>query len=655
MIELERGMFLVQTVDDLRVVVSALAGRETGFLDLETTSRNPKLKSVNPWHNCWIAGFAITAGVDEDIPTFYIPVGHATDLFSGSINLPMDAVASCIKTVTESWKLWANNNIKYDMHVLQLQLGWCPDCTVEDLQTVAKIHNSDRFLYNQTVLAEEYAGYSIVEYEKSLEPYKVGNQDYGRIPVDVMGPYACMDVRSGRDIWNTLNRLLDPELDHVRMMERAVTRVLFDTEQEGLHVNPSDIRVQRICAGHELLLRGDRLANEIKFPGFNVASNKDMNEYFVNRLGLPVVKWTNEDDDEKESNPSFSKDAMTEYLVHPRAPVHIVREILELKKLAKFHSAFLKPWDELNQNGNTHPDYNQLVRTGRMSCKKPSAQVLDKPAKKLIIPRPGCSFLNVDQSQVEFRVIVHFIKDVRCIAAYKEDMDTDYHQWVSEIAHTSRKAAKTINFLIAFGGGKAKLLLALVKDPTIVGSIKDEADAMAAAGAPPQEVEEYFNKKAAKLALQVYNSYIAALPTLKRSSYAASDAARQQGYVRTLYKRRRHIQANRAHIAFNSAVQGTAADLIKDNLVRLAPLCKDAGVNISAVVHDSVLFHGPHDVVESEDFLRAVLSIMEKPEPLTPLRVPIRCSYGYSRLSWADADDNQKTYPKNKSDWHRNC
>lgn len=651
--ELERGMFLVETVADLQVVVAALAGRDIGFLDLETTSRNPKLKSLNPWHHCWIAGFAISAGIDEDIPTFYIPVGHEATLFSRDCNLPMDAVLACIKTVAESWKIWVNQNIKYDMHVLWIQTGWCPDCTVEDLATVAKIHNSDRFLYNQTVLADEYAGYSIKAYEDSLEPYKVDNQDYGRIPVEVMTPYACMDVKSVRVIWNTLNRLLDSELDYVRQMERAVTRVLFDVEKEGLHVNPGDIKVQRICTGHELLLRSDRLANEIGFPGFNVGSSKDMNEYFVNRLGLPVVKWTNEDDDDKVSNPSFGKEAMTEYLVHPRAPVHIVKEILAVRKLSKFHSAFLTPYDTLSIDGDVHSSYTQLIRTGRMACKQPNAQQLNKLAKTLIIPKPGHSFLSVDQSQVEFRVIVHFIKDERCIAAYKNDMDTDYHQWVADMAHTSRKVAKVINFLIAFGGGKAKLLLALVKDPTLVGGIKEEADMMAAAGAPAQEVEEYFNKKAGKLAEEVYNNYIAALPTLKRTSYAAGEAARLQGYVRTLYRRRRHMPPNRSHIAFNSAVQGTAADLIKDNLTKLGPLCKQAGVSISAVVHDSVLFHGPHNVVESEDFLREVLSIMEKPTPIVPLRVPIRCSYGYSRNNWAEADDNQKTYSVQRSDWHR--
>lgn len=654
--EVEPNLFLVETLRDLEDMVSILAGKEVGFADLETTSKNQKLTSLNPWFDCWIAGIAITAGIDESTPSYYIPVCHEKTLFSGSVNLPLGAVIEATKKISSSWKIWVNQNIKYDMHVLMNETGWIPDCTVEDLATVAKIHDSDKFLYNLGVLAEEYAGYSIKHYEDALSPYKVNNKDYGRIPVDVMAPYACMDVVTVRRCWNTLNRLLDTELDYIRIMERAVLSVLYDTERAGLTVDPAEVKVNRICVGHELLMRSDRLAEEIGFPGFNVGSPKDMNEYFVNRLGLPVVKWTNEDDDDKVSNPSFGKEAMTEYLVHPRAPTAIVKEVLEIRKLSKFHSAFLVPYDTFSIDGNVHSDYNQLIRTGRMSCKQPNAQQLNKIAKKLLRPKPGCSLLSVDQSQIEFRNIVHYIRDERCIAAYKVDPDTDFHAWVADMAHIARNNAKTVNFLMGYGGGKEKLIKALVKDPDLVAEIKAESDRMKAAGVSLDQVEAYFDKQSRALAEAIYDKYHKTLPSLKRTSYAVADAARQQGFVRTLYKRRRHLKPERSHIAFNSACQGTAADFIKDSLMRLAPVCKAAGVSIVAVVHDEILFEGPHAVIESEEFLRSVLAIMESPEPLLPFRIPVRCKYGYSRNNWAETgskETGEKSYSIEKSTWLR--
>src|SRR6187455_36906 len=149
--QIETDKYLVENLDDLSEVVRVLGGRAIGFLDLETTSRNPNLTSLNPWHHCWIAGFAITA---DDIPAaYYIPVCHEVTLF-GNVNLPMAAVQSAIWKITETWKLWVNANVKYDMHVMQRELGWIPACDVEDIQTVAKLHYSDHFLYNLTVLAE---------------------------------------------------------------------------------------------------------------------------------------------------------------------------------------------------------------------------------------------------------------------------------------------------------------------------------------------------------------------------------------------------------------------------------------------------------------------------------------------------------------------
>jgi DNA polymerase I-like protein with 3'-5' exonuclease and polymerase domains len=642
--------YLVETYEDLEEVVRVLAGATTGFLDVETTSGDKEKKSLNPHRDCSLAGIAIT--VEGDRPAYYIPVGHEVTLFSKH-NLDKRIVLEALKRITCTWRLWVNQNVKYDLHAIYNDVGWIPDCAVECLLTLAKVQNTDKMQYDLTALSNEFRGVDISPLEDALKPYKVDNQDYGRIPVDVMAPYAAEDVIAVREIWESICKSLPAELDTVRKMERAVTLALFNAEQEGLTIDPHKLKVQQYTTGLEITMRLDALTEKVGYPGFTPSSPKCMNELFCNRLGLPVLKWTNEDDDEKPSNPSFGKEALAEYLVHPKAPIAVVSEVIRIRKLDKFYSGFLKPYASHHVNGKIHASYTQLIRTGRMACKQPNTQQLDAVAKSLIEPKPGQAFLSVDQSQIEFRGIAHFIRDARALKAYNENPDTDFHQWVADLAHIARKPAKTVNFLMGYGGGKETLIKALMKDPDLVGSIKAEVDIMAANGANYEACEKYFKEKARKLAEGIYDTYHRTLPNLKRTTYQATEAALGQGYIKNLYKRRRHLTKERAHIAFNSACQGTAADFIKEALIRLAPMCASYGVSIVAIVHDEILFQGPIEVIESEGFLREVLAIMEKPEPLVPFTVPVRCSYGTSRESWLKASKVEAKYPLERSDWHK--
>ena len=79
---------------------------------------------------------------------------------------------------------------------------------------------------------------------------------------------------------------------------------------------------------------------------------------------------------------------------------------------------FVRPYQEHQVNGLMHPDYNQAVRSGRMSCKRPNAQQLNKEAKEFVLPGEGRAFLSCDYSQVEFRLIVHYTRTIDAINAY---------------------------------------------------------------------------------------------------------------------------------------------------------------------------------------------------------------------------------------------
>ncbi len=645
--------YIVTEVSELEEVRKALIGKKIGFLDIETTSRSKTEKSVNPWHNCWAAGVALSAlDGDELAPIYYIPVDHAPDLY-GARNLPITRVMQLVQELLLSWEVLVNQNVKYDLHVLAKHGVKIPEkLVIEDLLTLAKMSYTDRFLYNLDVLAKEYIQTDITPYYRLISPFLVENQDYGRVPVWELGSYAIEDISVTARIWKILDADFPEDMQRVRQLERDTTKELFYVEQQGLGVNPSALLLKSFEYTADCMYRLDALAERINYPGFNPNSPDMMQELFVNRLGLPILKWTNEDDDSKVSNPSFGKEALAEYLVHPRADAKLVKSIIDLRRDLKFLNGFLNPYRKLQTSGKLHADYVQLVRTGRMACRRPNMQQLNADAKSLIVPDEGCGFLSIDQSQIEFRVIAHYINDARAIKAYNDNPDTDFHSWVAALANIKRKPAKTVNFLMGYGGGKETLIKALMKDPDLMEAVKAEVDIMLSSGVPMQACEEHFMARARAVADGVYLTYHRSLPTLKPTSYNATGAAKAKGYIKNLYGRRRHLADNRAHIAFNSACQGTAADLIKETVCKLGPIVRSYGASIVAIVHDEILFHGPKEVVSSEDFLRACLLTMEKPTPTIPLRVPVRCSYGYSDETWLKASKVEAKYPLEKSDWH---
>jgi DNA polymerase-1 len=380
---------------------------------------------------------------------------------------------------------------------------------------------------------------------------------------------------------------------------------------------------------------------------FRAHVNEDCYDILVNQYGLPIMGWTNPDDPTKASNPSFDKQAMKKYMAHPYAPHDVVKRIIEYRKLSTFISFFVRPYQELQVGGVLYPTYNQTVRTGRMSAKKPNPQQLDKNAKALVHPEEGHTFVSMDYAQIEFRTIVHYINDEDCIAAYARDPDTDFHAWVAEMIEIARRPAKTCNFLMGYGGGKELLITQLAQNMELVGHLKDHVDKLLEQGKIKEE-----NKLAAfellcrRKAESVYNQYHATLPGLKQTSYRAAAALKHRGYVFNLYGRHRHLPDVAAHRAFNTLNQSTAADLLKERTVAVAKLIDHTPIKIIALVHDETLFSMPHSMAQDFRTIRDIVACLEAPS--ITLKVPVRIDVGLSETNWAIAsgDDGKIKLPR---------
>jgi len=606
----------------------------TVYCDVETTSQDKDLAAINPWHHTWIAGIAVTW--DDHPHAYYISLRH---LHQCGSTISVEQARKWLQALFSRADCWCNHNVKFDAHVVFNDLGVTPPPQLKDTLNLSKIIDSDRVGakggYGIEKLSKAWLGIDIEHFKEKLKPYLVKNKDYGRIPADICGEYACEDVFTVRRLERFIEARCADQCRKVWQLEQDLTPVLFGIEQSGLRVDPMQLKVTNLKVVSQMLALDEKIC-ERAGVAFKPDYGPDCAAVLCGKLGYPVIQQT------ETGAASMAKDVLGLYLAQPSVDVELVQWIMDYRKLSTFKGLFLDAFDRLRDGRNfLHTLYNQTVRTGRMSAKEPNAQQFNKLAKQLVLPDDeGYSFLSADYSQVEFRLMVHYIEDGRLIKAYQRNPWLDIHQQIADDALITRKPAKTINFSIGFGQGQANTIKALCRVPEFVAEVKRIAREQTETD---EAYERLFHHLAKKKGNKVYGDYHRMLPSLKPTSRMAERAARGRGYIFNAYGRRRHLSRERAHIAFNTLNQGTSADITKEATVRLARFLPSVGMSIKALVHDEILMHGPTKVVRDPEVQREIRTIMETPS--VPLRVPIRTDAGWSPVNWAQAAGDHHKVP----------
>lgn len=580
------------------------------YLDVETSSGAPDRSSLNPWKDCRACGIALTG--DDCKNAYYIPRPYLDRQW--------------LLEIYKKSKRWINHNPKYDAHVLMNDLDFpFYHGEIVDTLTQAKVLDSDRTYkggYSLEVLTLQLLGRDVSEYSRAMYPYLAGagNQDYGRVPYDIIGEYACQDVFDARDLWKYLQREIPERSKMVAQTEIDLTKALLASERRGLRINPTEIKLKKLLSLDRLSEIAATLQARLGY-NMNPKSNTDCEDLLISRFGLPVLKRTKKNPETGGGgNPSFNKDVLREYIGMVDSPKRLLELMLEYRHHDILTSLFWTSWLEKHIDGFLHPDYNQSVRSARLSCATPNAQQMSKDAKYAIKPRPGYTFVSMDYAQIEYRMIVHYCDDASAIAAYKENPDTDYHQYVAENIGIHRRPAKTINFAIAFNMGKAKLLLRLRVDETLAAKGWD-------------------NSQMAARAEEIYEDYFKMLPNLKPTRKRAQAAAKARGYVFNAHGRELQLPEDRSWVAFNRVMQSEAAEIGKERYVAVSPVfnefVRDHDIHVVAMVHDEFLFEVPTDNVPvAIEYLKYVLE-----HPNVEYKVPIRVSVSTSSVSWGDCRD----------------
>lgn len=397
-------------------------------------------------------------------------------------------------------------------------------------------------------------------------------------------------------------KLRDTKMDTLfRDIEMPLVFTLFDMEQNGIRVEADALKQY----GDQLAGKIAELEKEIYEEAgetFNINSPKQLGVVLFENMKLPGGRKT-------KTGYSTAADVLEKL-----APEHpVVAKILEYRQYTKLKSTYADGLaNYIQDDGRIHGKFNQTITaTGRISSTEPNLQnipvrmELGRLIRKVFIPEEGYRFVDADYSQIELRVLAHCSGDEHLIQAYKEQSDIHritasqvFHIPFDEVTPQQRRNAKAVNFGIVYGISS----FGLSQDLSIT------------------------RKEAAKY----IDDYFATYPGIKTFLDHAVTHAKEEGYVVTLFGRRRPVpelsssnfmqRSFGERVAMNSPIQGAAADIIKIAMIRVNQRLKDQKMKSRLIlqVHDELLI----EAYEPElDEVQNILK--EEMEHAAELKVPL--------------------------------
>ena len=432
------------------------------------------------------------------------------------------------------------------------------------------------------------------------------------IAVDKMETYACLRADAILSLVASLSDELAREqlIALFRDLETPLIPILAGMEEKGVLIDGELLRSMSMELQQLLEISADkiyRLAGE----KFNIQSPKQLQQILFDKLRLAKGKKTKE-------GYSTDVDVLSNLARHHELPA----EILAYRSISKLKSTYIDALPALvhPQTGRVHTSYNQAVTaTGRLSSSNPNLQnipirtVEGKRIRQAFIAPAGSRLISADYSQIELRVLAHLSEDRTLIDAFLSGEDihsrtasTIFGVFPELVNEEMRRQAKVINFGILYGMSA----FGLAKELNLTQKLAQAY------------IDEYFRK---------YEG-------VKRYLDQVLAQARQDGYVCTLMNRRRYlpeINAANANIrqfaermAVNTPIQGTAADLIKLAMIRIAGKLRTQNLTAAMImqVHDELVFEVTEEEVET-----VIELVREEMEQVMVLRVPLKVSVSYGR------------------------
>ncbi|MBT6435612.1 MAG: DNA polymerase I [Deltaproteobacteria bacterium] len=582
--------------------IQAIESQKLFSFDLETTSLNA--------HRAEIVGFAMAV---EGQSAVYVPVAHR--YLGMPKQLSHDLVIDKLKPILESSSVGkVGQNLKYDMNVLA-RIGVRLEGIREDSMLAAYILNATLSSYSLDALAREELQHETISY-KSLTGTGKKQIGFDEVAVEDASRYASEDADIAYKLCEILaKRMSSSSMAHVyRDLELPLVPVLAKMEQTGIKIDVPHL--QALSTEFATRLREiEAKAHALIGETINLASPKQLSHVFFEKLGYPVIKKT---------KTGYSTDQ--EVLETLAKDYELPGVVLEYRMLAKLKSTYVDALPKLADSGSgrVHTSYNQTgTATGRLSSTDPNLQNIPirsedgKRIRKAFVADEGWCLVAADYSQIELRVMAHLCQDEAFVEAFRqgEDIHSRTAREIltggAEVDSESRRRAKAINFGILYGLSEFGLAKQL--------------------GISRSEAKDYIS------------AYFGRYPKIRHFLDRCIEEGRENGYVSTLSGRQRalpelkskngNIRKGAERIAMNTPIQGSAADLIKMAMLKVAERLEKENMRSRLLlqVHDELVLESP---LEERDAL--VNLVREEMSSVMELSVPLVVDVGFGQ-SWAEA------------------
>jgi len=489
-----------------------------------------------------------------------------------------------------------------------------------DTTLASYVLDPGRRAHTLDVLALEFLQHTLTSFEdlcgkgKNLIPYD-------QVPVSCAMAFACEHA----DIALRLREEFEPQMDAMAArqlfdeIEMPLLPVLADMEWSGVMIDVEGFAaLKRRFEGERQRLEG--AIHAAAGEEFNINSPIQLREILFEKLKLPVLKKT-------PSGPSTDASVLQQLADAGHELPVLLMEFREVTKLEGTYvdalPALLNP-----RTKRLHTTFNQAAAaTGRLSSNDPNLQnipirrELGRDIRKLFVAPPGSRLLSADYSQIELRLLAHLSVDAAFVQAFKAGGDIHrqtaaliFEVPLDQVTSDMRARAKTINFATIYGQGPH----ALSQQLKITHA---EARAF---------IDRYFER----------------FTGVRQYLDSSVEFARQHGYVQTIFGRRRYvpevrernfnIRAFGERVAANSPIQGSAADLIKIAMVRVANALRERGMESTMLlqVHDELVFEAPERELDALGEL-----VRSEMEGAATLAVPLIVDIGIGP-NWLDTKLN---------------
>lgn len=515
------------------------------------------------------------------------------------------------------------HNIKFDLQMLRHE-GVVVEGPLWDTMIMHYLIDPDG-RHGMNHLAQTLLGYQPIEIE-SLIGRGSKQLTMDRVAVELVAPYCAEDADVTLQLFEVLHPMLEKAgaLELYTTIERPLITTLMDMEMAGVRVDCDHLARYAVELNAKMMELEEQIRSLSGLPGLNVNSSRQLGVALFEVLKIDAKP-------KKTKTKQYSTEE--EYLTFLADRHPIVPLILEYRGIKKLLSTYVEALPQMVNpaTGRIHTSYNQAVAaTGRLSSTNPNLQnipvrdALGRPIREAFVASDSDHLLlAADYSQVELRLMAHLSGDAAMIEAFNggEDIHRDtasrlFHEAPEEVTSDQRRKAKTANFGIIYGISAFGLRQRMGGDMSIAE------------------------------AKEIIEGYFRSYPGVKQYIDHTIAEAKNNGYVQTIFGRRRYLpDINSANAtvrslaernAINAPIQGSAADIIKLAMVGVERVLRSEGLRSKLIlqVHDELIVDTLRS--EKERVMEILKQEMEAVGKLAGLRVPLTVDVGEGD-NWLEA------------------